>query len=138
MGAYTVPTKGQRIASHKNNKINIYKCEPTLYPLGSKNTGQFIGCNGSSIQVSKYYLVRKYRSSIIFKTILFSFWVPISEERKTNLRKPYLRILVRIAESLYSGGSAPVSGSASAYVRLGSASISVSGFESTILPISLN
>jgi hypothetical protein len=34
MGAYTVPTKGQRTVSHKISKRNIYKWEPTLYPLG--------------------------------------------------------------------------------------------------------
>jgi hypothetical protein len=33
MGAYTVPTKGQRTASRKITKRSIYKWEPTLYPL---------------------------------------------------------------------------------------------------------
>jgi hypothetical protein len=42
---------------------------------------------------------------------------------------------MRIAESLYSGGSMFVSGSASAYVRSGSTSYSASGSESTISPI---
>jgi hypothetical protein len=41
----------------------------------------------------------------ILKIVLFSVWVPISEEKKSNPRKPYLGVLVRIAESLYSGGS---------------------------------
>jgi hypothetical protein len=31
MGAYTVPTKGQRTASRKISKQNVYKWEPTLY-----------------------------------------------------------------------------------------------------------
>jgi hypothetical protein len=34
----------------------------------------------------------------ILKTVLFSVWVPNSEERKSNPRKPYLGVLVRIAE----------------------------------------
>jgi hypothetical protein len=68
------------------------------------------------------------------KTVLFSVWIPISEEGKSNLRKPYLRVLVRIAKSLYSGGSASVSGSAPAYARSGSTSVSASGSESTISP----
>jgi hypothetical protein len=70
----------------------------------------------------------------ILKTVLFSVWVPNSEERKTNPRKPYLRVLVRIAESLYSGGRTPASGSASAYVGSGVTSYSASGSESTISP----
>jgi hypothetical protein len=37
MGAYTVPTKGQRTASRKISKQNIYKWEPTLYPLGPED-----------------------------------------------------------------------------------------------------
>jgi hypothetical protein len=37
MGAYTVPTKGQRTASRKISKRNIYKWEPTLYPLGPED-----------------------------------------------------------------------------------------------------
>jgi hypothetical protein len=74
----------------------------------------------------------------ILKAFSFSVWVLISEEGKANPRKLYLRMLVRIAESLYSGGSAPVSGSTSAYVRSGSASSSASGSESTISPIYLN
>jgi hypothetical protein len=71
----------------------------------------------------------------IFKTVLFSVWVPNSEERKSNPRKPYLGVLERIAESLYSGGRPPASGSASAYVGSGATSYSVSGSESTISPI---
>jgi hypothetical protein len=43
-------------------------------------------------------------------------------------------MLVRIAESLYSDGNAPVSRSASAYVRSGSALSSASGSESTVSP----
>jgi hypothetical protein len=34
MRAYTVPTKCQRTASRKISRRNIYKWEPTLYPLG--------------------------------------------------------------------------------------------------------
>jgi hypothetical protein len=33
MGAYTVPTKGQRTASRKSTKTKYNKWEPTLYPL---------------------------------------------------------------------------------------------------------
>jgi hypothetical protein len=73
------------------------------------------------------------------KTVLFSVWVPNSEERKSNPRKPYLRVLVRIAKSLYSGGITPASGSASAYVGSGVTSYPASGSESTISPnINLN
>jgi hypothetical protein len=71
---------------------------------------------------------------IHFKNILFSVWVPNSEERKLNPRKPYLRVLVRIAKSLYFGGRTPASGSASVYVGSGVTSYSVSGSESTISP----
>jgi hypothetical protein len=72
---------------------------------------------------------------IYFKNILFSVWVPNSEERRLNLRKPYLRVLVRITESLYSGGRTPASGSVSAYVWSGVISYSASGSESTVSPI---
>jgi hypothetical protein len=71
----------------------------------------------------------------ILKTVLFSVWVPNSKERKSNFRKPYLRVLVRIVKSLYSGGRTPASGSASAYVGSGVTSYSTSGSESTISPI---
>jgi hypothetical protein len=37
MGVYTVPTKGQGTASRKITKRNIYKWEPTLYPLGPED-----------------------------------------------------------------------------------------------------
>jgi hypothetical protein len=37
MGAYTVPTKGQRTASRKITKWSIYKCEHTLYTLGPED-----------------------------------------------------------------------------------------------------
>jgi hypothetical protein len=70
----------------------------------------------------------------ILKTFYFPVWVPNSEERNSNPRKPYLGVLVRIAKSLYSGGSASVSGSAPAYTRSGSASVSASGSKSTISP----
>jgi hypothetical protein len=71
----------------------------------------------------------------ILKIFLFLVWVPNFEERKANPRKSYLGVLVRIAESLYSGGSTPASGSASAYVGSGTTSYSASGSESTISPI---
>jgi hypothetical protein len=71
----------------------------------------------------------------ILKIILFSIWFPISEERKANLRKSYIGVLVRIAESLYSGGSAPASGSASAYVGSGTTLYSSSGSGWTTSPI---
>jgi hypothetical protein len=70
----------------------------------------------------------------ILKIFLLSVWVPNFEERKANPRKLYMRMLVRIPESLYSGGSASISGSTPAYARSGSASISASGSESTISP----
>jgi hypothetical protein len=70
----------------------------------------------------------------ILKIFLFSVWVLNSEERKANLKKSYPGVLVRITESLYSGGSASVSGSAPTYARSGSASISVSGSESSVSP----
>jgi hypothetical protein len=71
----------------------------------------------------------------ILKTVLFSVWVPISEEKKSNPRKSYLGVLVRITESLYSGGRTPASGSVSPYVWSGVTSYSASGSESTISPI---
>jgi hypothetical protein len=71
---------------------------------------------------------------IYFKTFYFSVWIPNSKEMKSNPRKPYLRVLARIAKSLYSGGGASVSGSTPAYARSGSASVSASGSESTISP----
>jgi hypothetical protein len=37
MGAFTVPTKGQRTASRKITKWSIYEWEPTLYPLGPED-----------------------------------------------------------------------------------------------------
>jgi uncharacterized protein (UPF0128 family) len=37
MGAYTVPTKGQRTASRKITKRSIYKWVPTLHPLGPED-----------------------------------------------------------------------------------------------------
>jgi hypothetical protein len=74
-------------------------------------------------------------SDLFLKTVLFSVWVPNSEERKSNPRNPYLRMLVRIAESLYSRGSVPISGSMSVYAGSGLASNSASGSESTISPV---
>jgi hypothetical protein len=56
-------------------------------------------------------------------------------KKKVNPRKPYLRMLVRITELLYSRGSVPVSRSVYAYMRSGSASNSASGSKSTISPI---
>jgi hypothetical protein len=114
-------------------------CNMTCYDMriwvGPKNTDQFTGCNDSSIWVSKQIWSKISQFRFILKTFLFSVWVSNSEERKANPRKLYLRVLVRITESLYSGGSAPVSRSASAYVRYGLAFNSASGSESTISPI---
>jgi hypothetical protein len=70
----------------------------------------------------------------ILKTVLISVWIPNSKERKSNPRKPYLGVLVRIAESLYSGGRTPASGSVSAYVWSGMTSYSARGSESTVSP----
>jgi hypothetical protein len=47
-------------------------------------------------------------------------------------------MLVRIVEPLYSRGSAPISGSASTYVRSGSDSSFAGGSESTVSLIYLN
>jgi hypothetical protein len=41
----------------------------------------------------KSILVRKHRSSDLFKNSFIFSWVPISEERKINPRKPYLKII---------------------------------------------
>jgi hypothetical protein len=38
-------------------------------------------------------LVKSTADQIYFKNILFSVWVPNSEERRLNPRKPYLRII---------------------------------------------
>jgi hypothetical protein len=65
----------------------------------------------------------------------FSGWVSNSEERKSIFKNSYLRMLVRVAESLCFGGSASVSGSVSAYARSGLVSIFVSGSDSTISPM---
>jgi hypothetical protein len=73
--------------------------------------------------------------NLFLKNIYFRIWVPISEERKSNFRNPYLGVLVRIEQSLYSGGSTPTSGSASAYAGSGLASSFASESESTISPI---
>jgi hypothetical protein len=107
--------------------------------ISPKNAGQIPNTYDSSSLVPNHFLSENTIIQIYFKNILFSVWVPNSEERKSNLRKPYLGVLVRIAESLYSGGSASLSGSAPEYARSGSASVSVSGFESIISPnINLN
>jgi hypothetical protein len=87
------------------------------------------------ILVSNWSLVKSTADQIYFKNILFSVWVPNYEERRLNPKKPYLRVLARIAESLYSGGITPASGSASAYVGSLVTSYSASGSESTISPI---
>jgi hypothetical protein len=71
---------------------------------------------------------------IYFKNGFIFGLVPISEERKLNPRKPYLGVLVRIAESLYSGGRTPASGSVSAYVGSGMTSYSARESESTVSP----
>jgi hypothetical protein len=68
---------------------------------------------------------------MIFENFYFFVWVPNSEERKSNLRNPYLGVLVRIIELFYFGGGLPASRSASAYT----ASSSMSGYESTVSPI---
>jgi hypothetical protein len=89
-----------------------------------------------SILVSNQSLVKSTAIQIYFlKTVLFSVWIPNSKERKSNPRKPYLGVLVRIAESLYSGGRTPASRSVSAYVGSGMTSYSASGSESTVSPI---
>jgi hypothetical protein len=85
--------------------------------------------------VSNHFWSENTAIQIYFKTVLFSVRVLNSEERKSNPKKPYLRVLVRITESLYSGGRTPASGSASAYVGSGVTSYSVSGSESTVSPI---
>jgi hypothetical protein len=110
-------------------------CYDMRMRVGPKNAGQL----PYSMTVQVWSLIRfgqkipQFR--FILKAFLFSVWVPISEERKANPRKSYLRTLMRIAESLYSGGRVSISGSTYAYVRSESASISASGSEPTILPI---
>jgi hypothetical protein len=105
--------------------------------IGPKNTGQFTGCNDSSIRISKQIWPENTAVKFVFEKyfFLFSIWIPISEERKANLRNSYMRMLVRVLESLYSGENTSVSGSTSAYTRSGSVSYSASGSESTISPI---
>jgi hypothetical protein len=104
--------------------------------VGPKYTGQFTVCNDKSKLVSKQCSVRKIPQFRLFlKIYYFRVWIPISEARKLNPRIPYLRALVRIAKSLYSGDISPVSGLAPVYARLGSTSYFVSGSESTILHI---
>jgi hypothetical protein len=77
-------------------------------------------------------LVKNITVQIIFENFYFLVGVPNSEERKLNSRNPYLRVLVRIIESLYSGGGTPASRSASALTVSRMTMISVSGFESII------
>jgi hypothetical protein len=62
-------------------------------------------------------------------------WVPNSKERKSNLRNPYLRVLMRITYLLYYRGSTSVLGSASTLTGLGMASYYTSGSELALLPI---
>jgi hypothetical protein len=87
--------------------------------VGPKNAGQVPNAYDRSNSVSNQFWSKIPQFGFILKIILFSVWVPISEEGKTNHRKLYLRVLMRIAESLYSGGRTPASGSASAYVGSG-------------------
>jgi hypothetical protein len=103
--------------------------------VGPKNAGQLPDAYDSSNLVPNHFWSETPQFRFILKIILFSVWVPNSEERKSNPRKQYLGVLVRIAESLYSGGRTPASGLASAYVGSGMTSYSVSGSESTISPI---
>jgi hypothetical protein len=103
--------------------------------VGPKNAGQL----PYAMTVQVWSLIRfgqklpQFR--FILKIFLISIWVPIFEERKANLRNPYLKMLVRIVELLYSRDSTPASGSASTYAGLGSTSYSASGSELTISPI---
>jgi hypothetical protein len=91
--------------------------------VGPKIAGQIKYFNDKSNLVSKSVFGQKLPQYDLFlKTIVFRVWVLISEERKSNPRKSYLRALVRIAKPLYSGGRSSVSGSAPAYARLGSIS----------------
>jgi hypothetical protein len=84
--------------------------------VGPKNAGHVLNAYDSSNSVSNQFWSKILQFGFILKIVLFSVWVPISKERKINPRKSYLGVLVRIAESLYSGGSTPASGSASTYV----------------------
>jgi hypothetical protein len=89
--------------------------------------------------VSNHFGQKTPQFRFILKIFYFSVWVPNSEEMKSNPRKPYQGVLARIAESLYSRGRPPASGSASAYVGSGVTSYSASGSELTISPtINLN
>jgi hypothetical protein len=53
----------------------LYTCNMTCYDkrmrVGPKHASQFIGCNDISNWVSKQCLIRKYRSSVILKIVLF-------------------------------------------------------------------
>jgi hypothetical protein len=78
---------------------------------------------------------KNLKSVLFLKIFLFSDWVPNSEKRKSNPKNPYLKELLRITESLYSGGGTPASGSTSTYAGSGSTSIFMSGYESTVSSI---
>jgi hypothetical protein len=90
---------------------------------------------GQILSIISVWLEKNRNSVYILKIYLFSVWVPNSEKRKSNPRNPYMRVLVRITKSLYSGGGTPALRSASAYAGSGSASCSASGSESTISSI---
>jgi hypothetical protein len=94
-----VPNSEERKSNHRKSYLVKYRMHMTVQIGSLINFGQKIP---------------QFR--FILKIILFSVWVPNSEERKSNPRKPYLGVLVRIAESLYSGGRTPASWSASAYI----------------------
>jgi hypothetical protein len=54
--------------------------------VGPKDTGQFTECNDNSNLVSKQCLVKNTAVQFILENNYFRVWVPISEERKLNLR----------------------------------------------------
>jgi hypothetical protein len=101
--------------------------------VGPKNVGQVPNTYDSSNLVPNQFWSENTAIQIYFKKqFYFQFEFLILKKKKSSPRKPYLGVLARIAESLYSGGRPPASGSASAYVGSGATSYSASGSESTI------
>jgi hypothetical protein len=61
--------------------------------VGPKNAGQVPNAYDSSNLVPNHSWPENTAVQIYFKIILFSIWVPNSEERKSNPRKSYMRII---------------------------------------------
>jgi hypothetical protein len=109
-------------------------CDITCYDMrmwvGPKNTGQVPNAYDSSNSVSNQFWSENTAVQIYLKKkFYFQFGFLFLKTRKADPRKLYLRVLVWITESLYSGGRTPSSGSASTYVGSGVTSYSASGSE---------